>query len=63
MKPYRKTYRASKVHKAKECDICAEEVDISPSPVRREAKMMIINGELKSDSVLQREHNEREGLL
>lgn len=60
MKPYRKTYRASKIHKAKECGICAEEVDRSPSPIRQEAKRSIENGELEADCDLQSEHNETE---
>ena len=41
MKPYRKTFRVSKVHKENECGICAERVGLNATPLRREAKKQI----------------------
>lgn len=60
MKPYPKTYRASKIHNAKECSTCAEEVEASPSPTRRESKRQINAEDLRPDNVAQDEHNENE---
>jgi len=41
MKPYQKTYRKSKIHRARDCGICQERVEVSSSPTRREAKSKI----------------------
>ena len=60
MKPYRNTYRASKLHKASECGICSEAVDKSPSPIRQQAKRQIEAEDLRPDSIAQAEHDSDE---
>ena len=58
MKPYGKTYRASKVHKATECCICQEYVEGGAAHERQQAKREIIQGELVREDELQAEFEE-----
>lgn len=58
MKPYAKTFRQAKTHKATECDLCAEMVDVSSSPIRLEARKQINCEDLRRDDIAQAEYNE-----
>lgn len=54
MKPYAKTYRASKVHPAKDCSLCSEEIHDNCASIRQGARAEIeedINEDLSYDEV------------
>lgn len=57
MKPYGKTYRARKDHKATECGICSEQVEGGAKSQRQEADKSIVLGENEREDKLQREFN------
>lgn len=51
MKPYCKTFRAAKTHKASECDICSEDTKGGPKSARREGKKAIADGVTERDEL------------
>ena len=53
MKPYGKTYRASKVHNAADCGLCKEDVEGGATYERQQAKREIEQGELECEDHLQ----------
>lgn len=58
MKPFAKTFRASKVHPAKDCGICAEDTGLTKSFPRREGTADInsqLDAELEPEEVTQEE--------
>jgi len=57
MKPYGKTYRASKIHKANECGVCSEAVGGGANHERQQSKKEINSGDLERDDVLQEKYN------
>ena len=61
MKPYCKTFRARKDHKASECGICSEDTEGGANHERQQAKQEIRAGELDCEDGLQAQHNEDEG--